>query len=366
MHWVLPILQDRRSIGEYHRLVQELRLDDHLFQGYFRLTKEHFDNLLSRVGPRIAKRDTQMRTSIGPAERLAICLRQLIQSATTVANIVGEVCQAIWDCLVDEFMPVPTKEDWSAIADDFFHKWNFPNCLGSIDGKHVVIQAPSNSGSLYFNYKHTFSIVLLAVVDADYLFRVVDVGSYGRNSDGGTLNNSPFGEALKDGTLDLPEDRVIAGAEHRGRLPHVFVGDEAFPLRMNLLRPFPGSNLTVDKRAFNYRLSRARLTVECAFGILSRQWRMYRQVIAVNPAKAEACVKATCILHNFIRLTRSGRRNTRRPACSSEQDGGSAALQDTPRVGSNNACRATFRVRDTFSEYFNAEGSVYWQPQPQP
>ncbi|XP_039654148.1 uncharacterized protein LOC120557668 [Perca fluviatilis] len=328
MHWVLPILQDRRSIGEYHQLVQELRVDDHLFQGYFRLTKEQFDNLLSWVRPQIAKRDTQMRASIGPAERLAICLRYLSTGnsfkvisyayrvgRTTVANIVGEVCQAIWDCLVDEFMPVPTKEDWSAIADDFFHKWNFPNCLGSIDGKHVVIQAPSNSGSLYFNYKHTFSIVLLAIVDADYLFRVVDVGSYGRNSDGGTLNNSPFGEALKDGTLDLPEDCVNAGAEHRGRLPHVFVGDEAFPLRMNLLRPFPGSNLTVDKRAFNYRLSRAKLTVECAFGILSSQWRMY------NPAT---------------------------------------------RVGSNNACRATFRVRDTFSEYFNAEGSVYWQPQPQP
>ncbi|KAL2091650.1 hypothetical protein ACEWY4_013913 [Coilia grayii] len=149
----------------------------------------------------------------------------------TVANIVGEVSKAIWDCLVEDFMPVPTKQDWSAIAEGFFQRWNFPNCLGSIDGKHVVIQAPPNSGSLFRNYKHAFSIVLLAVVDADYLFRMVDVGGYGRNSDGGTLNNSPFGEALKDGTLDLPDDCTISGAEHRGLLPHVFVGDEAFPLR---------------------------------------------------------------------------------------------------------------------------------------
>ena len=132
----------------------------------------------------------------------------------TVARIVGEVCKDIWDCLVTELMPVPLKDDWRAIADGFLQEWNFPNCVGSIDGKHVVVQAPSNSGSLYFNYKHTFSIVLLAAVDAHYMFRMVDVGGYGRNSHGGTLANSPFGQALRDGTLDLPEDRVIPGAEH--------------------------------------------------------------------------------------------------------------------------------------------------------
>ena len=118
-----------------------------------------------------------------------------------------------------EFMPVPKKDDWRAIADGFLQEWNFPNCVGSIDGKHVVVQAPSNSGSLYYNYKHTFSIVLLAVVDANLIFRMVDVGGYGRNSDGGTLSNSPFGQSLRDGTLDLPEDRVIPGAEDRGPMP---------------------------------------------------------------------------------------------------------------------------------------------------
>ena len=184
----------------------------------------------------------------------------------TVARIVGEVCKVIWDCLVDEFMPVPKKDDWRAIADRFLQEWNFPNCVGSIDGKHVVVQAPSNSGSLYYNYKHTFSIRLLAVVDANLVFRMVDVGGYGRNSDGGTLSNSPFGQALRDGTLDLPDDRAIPGAENRGPMPFVFVADEAYPLRCDLMRPFPGTNLATGRRAFNYRPSRARLVVECAFG----------------------------------------------------------------------------------------------------
>lgn len=227
----------------------------------------------------------------------------------TVARIVGAVSQAIWEYLLDDYMPVPSKQDWSNIAAGFLEQWNFPNCLGSIDGKHVVIQAPPNSGSLFHNYKGTFSLVLLAVVDAKYLFRIIDVGGYGRKGDGGTLANSAFGEALRNGNLDLPDDCVLPGSQHCTPLPHVFVGDEAFPLQRNLLRPFPGCNLSREKRIFNYRLSRARLTVECAFGILTSQWRMYRRLLTVNPAKAEMCVKVTCILHNFLRMSRRGTRN---------------------------------------------------------
>ncbi|XP_046903215.1 uncharacterized protein LOC124485569 [Hypomesus transpacificus] len=275
--------------------------------------------------------------------------------SSTVAGIVGAVSQAIWDCLVEEYMPVPTKQDWRDISEGFLQRWNFPNCMGSIDGKHIVIQAPHSSGSLYHNYKGTFSIVLLAVVDADCMFRVINVGGYSRNSDGGTLDNSAFGLALKDGILDLPENCIIPGAEPRGPLPHVFVGDEAFPLWSNLLRPSPGTNLSREKRLFNYCL---RLTVECAFGILSSQWRMYRRVVGVNPAMAEVCVKATCILHNYIPRSRRGARGS--PAASPGQEG-SAALQEGPRVGSNNAARAAICVRDAFTAYFNSEGAVPWQ-----
>ena len=88
-----------------------------------------------------------------------------------------------------------------------------------LTGSTSSSRLPPTPDSLYYNYKHTFSIVLLAVVDANLIFRMVDVGGYGRNSDGGTLSNSPFGQALRDGTLDLPEDRVIPGAEDRGPMP---------------------------------------------------------------------------------------------------------------------------------------------------
>uniref|UniRef100_A0A3B1JES6 DDE Tnp4 domain-containing protein n=1 Tax=Astyanax mexicanus TaxID=7994 RepID=A0A3B1JES6_ASTMX len=360
--WVHQILCGRQQQGEYHRLVQELRLDDVLFQLYFRLSKGQFDNLLGRVGPRITRINTSLRQAIGAAERLAICLSVQLQSGhSTVAGIVKEVAEVIWLSLLNDFMPIPSSEDWESIAEGFYHHWNFPNCLGSIDGKHVVIQAPPNSGSLYHNYKGTFSIALLAVVDADCLFRVVDIGGYGRTSDGGSLYNSAFGERLRDGTLQLPEDTVISGSDHRGPIPHVFVGDEAFPLRSNLMRPFPGTNLPREQRVFNYRLSRARLVVECAFGILSSQWRMYRRVIGVSPATAEVCVKATCILHNFFRVTSlRGEHRVSNPNPAPEDDT-NVALQEVSRMGTNNATREAITIRGTFTSFFNQEGAVSWQ-----
>lgn len=102
----------------------------------------------------------------------------------------------------------------------------------------------------------TFSIVLLAVVDSDYKFVVVDVGAYGRQSDGGVPKQSVFGQLLEQGRLELPKDQPLPNTTLPA--PCVFVGDEDFQLRPDFLRPYPGRRLDDDKRIFNYRLSRAR------------------------------------------------------------------------------------------------------------
>ena len=129
--------------------------------------------------------------------------------------------------------------------------WNFPHCVGAIDGKHIVMQAPANSGSTFFNYKGSHSIVLMAVCDAHYRFILVDVDDIGRHSDGGVLSNSDFGQALDNGTLSFPSDCPLAGTSGPN-LPYMLVGDKAFPLKRNMLRPYPGRNLEESLCIFNY------------------------------------------------------------------------------------------------------------------
>lgn len=104
---------------------------------------------------------------------------------------------------------------------------------------------------------------------------------------------SPFGQALMDNTLPLTPPKPLSTGSTE-RFPHFFVGDAAFPLRTNLMRPYPGSNLPRTKRIFNYRLSRARRVIENRFGILTARWRILRTTIECNPTNCEKIVLA-CI-----------------------------------------------------------------------
>lgn len=127
-----------------------------------------------------------------------------------------------------------------------------------------------------FNYKGQHSIVLLAVCDAKYIFRFVDIGAVGRRSDGGIFKNSRLGQKLENNKLNVPGPRLIS--RRRRALPHCIVGDEAFPLKNYLLRPYPGKKANdIKKRIYNYRLSRARRVIENTFGILASKWRVSRK-----------------------------------------------------------------------------------------
>ena len=140
------------------------------------------------------------------------------------------------------------------------------------------------------------SVVLMAVCDALYRFILVDTGDVGRHSDGGVLSNSGFGQALKNGTIALPQECLLAGTV----LPYVIVGDKTFPLLKNLLRPYPGKNLPEPLSIFNYRLSRARRVIENSFGILAARWRIFLCPIIADPSNVVIFTKAAIALHNFL------------------------------------------------------------------
>lgn len=85
-----------------------------------------------------------------------------------------------------------SKEDWLQIASKFHESSNFPLCLGAVDGKHIRVIKPIVSGSMFLNYKHFFSVVLIAVVDSDYNFIFVDIGAYGKECDSSVFKETPF------------------------------------------------------------------------------------------------------------------------------------------------------------------------------
>lgn len=66
------------------------------------------------------------------------------------------------------YLQSPKRNDWEKSEEVFRERWNFPFCVGAIDGKHVRVKSPWKSGSLNYNYKGFFSIVVLAVVSGDY------------------------------------------------------------------------------------------------------------------------------------------------------------------------------------------------------
>lgn len=119
------------------------------------------------------------------------------------------------------FQMPTTSHEWKEVAKQF-EKWNFPHCVGAVDGKHITIWPPKDGGSYHFNYKASHSIVLMAVVNANYEFMYVDVGTNGRVSDGGVWANSSLCARLQEGTFGLPTDEQLPDSFRT--LPFVFVG----------------------------------------------------------------------------------------------------------------------------------------------
>ena len=286
---------------------------------------------------------------------------------STVSSVVADTCDLIWKKMQPTEMSVLTTEDWHKVEEGFRARWNFPNCIGAVDSKHVVIQCPPKSRSVYYNYKGQYLMVLMAIVNHQYKFKYVDFGEYGSHCDLNVFQNSSFGKAFEAGKLQIPGPKKLPG-DNGPPVPHCLIGDEAFPQRKDFMRPYPRprGNLVFtvpkDQMIFNMRLSSAHNVVEDAFGILSQRWRIYQRRINLRVENVERVVKATLILHNWLCIDRPvDKIILKLKACKVPLANNEVSMRDLPHMHGYHTARESAEVCDHFKRYFNGIGSMQWQ-----
>lgn len=380
--WVRDWLSRRPVHGQYDALLHELRLEDPAsYRNFLRVDHETFLMLLHRLEGNLTKMTTRCRAPVTPALKLALTLRYLATGSSyrslmygfrvahnTISGIVADVCQAIVDVFEAEVIQTPTEpQQWLEVAEQFQNKWQFPHALGALDGKHIAITKPQNSGSTYHNYKGFFSVVLLALVDADYKFRWIQVGDVGSSSDAQIWNHCDLREGIDQGVVGIPDPAPLPGDDQD--TPYFILADDAFALQLWLMKPYSKRGLSDLQKIFNYRLSRGRRVVENGFGILANRFRCLLTTLNQRPDRACLVIKACVCLHNLLR--------SRNPAADNaiidneDQDHHvvpgawrqHCQMHDMDNLQRGNLhTRAAKRQRDYLMHYVNSPaGSVAWQ-----
>jgi len=280
-----------------------------------------------------------------------------------VCRIINQTVEAIYEALHLEFLKFPsTPEEWKQIAKEFKEKWQYDVAIGALDGKHINMKCPPNSGSWYFNYKGDFSIVMLALVDANLKALYIDVGANGREHDSSIFNRSSLKKGIDANSIGIPLSHALPGR----CLPveYVIVADDAFALQNHVMKPYPDRGLQLKQRIYNYRHSRARRTSENFFGIFSNRFRLFLKPIEAMPQNVKNYALAAVALHNYLYAKNVNyclaseiyddvlNSSVRKPTCN--------LPNIRHQVGNRSSVRAQ-EIRNELCEYFISEGAVEWQ-----
>ena len=351
---------------------------------YMHISPERFDHLLSLVSPIISKASTNYREPISAGACLAITVRFLASDESqqslslsyrmgksTVSYIIRETCDAIYSVLSPMHLQPPTsQEHWLTLSNQFEEQWDLPHIIGALDGKHIRIQCPPGTGTLFHNYKGFFSMVLLALCDANYCFTLIHIGHYGSNNDSGILAQSEMGNRFESESINLPSPSHLEGYSF-DPLPYFIIGDEIFPLKTWLMRPYPGKSIEGEQSVYNYRHSRASRVIENAFGILASRWRIFNTPIIATVENIQSYVKAAIVLHNYLRQTENAIYSPTGDSSGKIKPGHwreiltenkNALLQKLTPVRGSRYKGTAVDMRNALKDYVNSEiGSLSWQ-----
>ena len=168
-----------------------------------------------------------------------------------------------------EYIKFPSGDVSDRVVDEFKSKWGVPQCFGAVDSCHVPICAPSGQHTDYYNRKGWYSMIIKEIVDANYQFLGVCIGWPGSVHDTGVFAHSNLCKKITHGHLVPNKSITISGAH----IPLYMIGDSAYPMQSWLMKSFAhNSDLTAHQRHYNYRICKARIVVENAFGLLKARW----------------------------------------------------------------------------------------------
>lgn len=152
-------------------------------------------------------------------------------------------------------------------------------------------------------------------------------------------------------------------------LEYVFVGDDAFAMRPDLIKPYNRGSLNNERRICNYRISRARRVVENSFGILTSRFRVFNTAINLHVETIESVVLACCALHNLLRKKSVSYTSLECFDNENIMDGiiklgarcNPHILHNLERRSGGQVLQRAKVIREKFCTNFNGEGSVPWQ-----
>lgn len=270
------------------------------FFRHLRLTRTSFDLILDCIHEAYGLSPSGSTLYLGPRKALYVILWYLGTQSTyrEISEMFGVSQRTVFDCvqrLIDVICKAgkdvflwPTPPKLSEISHEFQEMGGIPGVVGALDGCHINIKAPSSTQADYVDRTQKHSVILIAVCLPDKSFSYIQVGFPGSAHDSRVLKSTSLYKKIQNG-----DPNYFPSSQY-----HI-VGDSAFGVQKHLMVPFKNSgNLSQAQIRFNTKLSKARVTIENAFGFLKGRFRRLKHVDA-DIARIPKIIKACCVLHNI-------------------------------------------------------------------